>query len=130
MRAISGRLHDLQEKYRDRADFLLVYILEAHAQDEWPICSSRCSPGGKKILYNQHKTLEERTQAAKDFIEAFDFKIPTVLDNMENDFESKYSAWPLRIYAVRQGQVEYKAMPRDGMYHLEELEAYLDNVVC
>jgi len=118
----------MKEKYADRANFLLVYILEAHAQDEWPICSSRCSPGGKKVMYNQHKSLEERNQAARDFIEAFDFKIDTILDNMENEFENKYSAWPLRIYGLRNGIVEYKAMPRDGMYHLEELEAYLDKV--
>jgi len=125
MRAISPRLHELQEEYKDKAKFMLTYILEAHAQDEWPICSSRCSPGGKKIMYNQPKTVEERIAVAKDFVEAFDFKLPIMLDAMHNPFEAHYSSWPLRIYAIQNGKLIYKAQPKDGMYELEDLVSLL-----
>jgi len=41
-------LKDLQQLYfdfKEKADFLTIYIIEAHASDEWPL-------GKKKNLYS------------------------------------------------------------------------------
>ena len=79
-------------------DFTIVYITEAHAQDEWPISSARDSPNGKPILVNQHKTMEDRIKAAKEFVKAF--KLPrtfrVLVDNMDNEFMDQYASWPFR----------------------------------
>lgn len=48
--------HQLFEQYRDRVDFLAIYIVEAHAKDEWPL-------GHKRSCIPQHKTLQDRIEA-------------------------------------------------------------------
>jgi len=122
------RLHELQEKCKDKAEFRLVYIMEAHAQDEWPICSSRCSPGGKKVTYNQPKSIQERISVAKDFMDALQIKIPMIVDTMDNSFEDLYAAWPLRAYIIRDGRIVYKAQPGENMLAMPEIAVYLDTI--
>lgn len=116
----------MQEKYAHKVDFLCVYIEEAHAQDEWPISSCRWNPTGKKIMYNQHKTIEDRLAVARDFIDAFGWKYPTILDAIDNPFETAYAAWPLRLYVVKDGRMVFKAQPREAMYHLQDVMDVLD----
>jgi len=43
-------LKDLQQLYfdfKEKADFLTIYIIEAHASDEWPL--------GKKFVFHNTK---------------------------------------------------------------------------
>ena len=47
----------LFEKYKSKVQFLVVYVMEAHAAQEWPLGTTRSSIG-------QHKTIEERIAAA------------------------------------------------------------------
>jgi len=69
-----------------------VYILEAHAEDEWPI--------GAEIQINQAKTQEDRLAAAHRFIREAKWGLPVVADTMANEFEHHYAAWPTRYYVV------------------------------
>lgn len=52
-------------RWRQRAAFLMVYIAEAHAADEWPISSARFNEGRGAVNIKQHKSNEERIAAAK-----------------------------------------------------------------
>ncbi len=52
-------------RWRQRAAFLMVYIAEAHAADEWPISSARFNEGRGAVNIRQHKSNEERIAAAK-----------------------------------------------------------------
>jgi len=115
------KLHELQEKYKEKAQFLFVYILEAHAQNEWPISSSRCSPGGKRVIINQTNTIEERLTVANAFIDAFQLKIPVIIDSVQNDFEKVYASWPLRAYVIKNGTLIYKAQPGEKMLEMQEI---------
>jgi len=107
-------LHCLYDKYHSFADFLLVYIAEAHAQDEWPIGSSVC--------INRPKTMADRRQAAKDMQRDLQVRIPIVIDNMGDEFERTYAAWPFRFYMVKDGVLVYKAQPKDCNYDVSDLE--------
>jgi len=102
-----------------------VYILEAHAHDEWPINSARWSPSRKPIVYNQTKTEQARADVARDFVRDFAFEIPVVLDNMQNTFEGTYAAWPLRIFIIERGKLTYIATPSEDMLSLGELQERL-----
>jgi len=82
----------LQESFKDIANFVAVYIAEAHAQDEWPL--------GKKVCLMQHKTMEERLSAARSFQKDYDFQIPLLVDLMDNNFDGLYSSWPERFYII------------------------------
>jgi len=87
----------LQQDFGEVANFLTVYISEAHAQDEWPL--------GKKVCLNQHKTLEERISTAKSFQSDYKYDIPILVDQMDNNFDQKYASWPERFYILEDGKI-------------------------
>ena len=49
------------------ADMALVYIAEVHAEDEWPISSSRDTPKAEPVRIQQHQAVDERAAAAGEF---------------------------------------------------------------
>ena len=84
--------------YGDRVDFLLVYVMEAHAKDEWPL-------GQKRSPIRQHQSIEERRDAWRHFkttrfcnqtdprVRAAS-TVPFALDSMNNVFYSTFGGWP------------------------------------
>ena len=126
-----SRLSELYDLYSKAVNFRFVYILEAHAQDEWPISSARWSPTDQPIMYNQTRTIEERLSVAKDFIRDFDIRIPVLLDKPdENLFEKFYAPWPVRIYIIDgEHRLTYKAQPGETMLELNELTAHLESML-
>eukprot|EP01023_Acetabularia_acetabulum_P061788 TRINITY_DN75152_c0_g1_i1.p2 TRINITY_DN75152_c0_g1~~TRINITY_DN75152_c0_g1_i1.p2 ORF type:complete len:109 (-),score=5.61 TRINITY_DN75152_c0_g1_i1:9-335(-) len=68
----------------------MIYIREAHASVEWPL--------GNIISVEQHKTLQDRIIAAKELTNELGFKITTVVDAMDNNFNKSFQAWPERYY--------------------------------
>jgi hypothetical protein len=79
----------LFEKYKNKVQFLVVYVMEAHAKQEWPMGTIRSSIG-------QHKTIEERKIAANAHRAKNSTlsKFPFVIDTMDNIFYEKFGAWP------------------------------------
>ena len=87
--------------FRDQIQFLFVYVMEAHASDEWPL-------GNQRSCFEQHKTIEARMEAAKHYravrmnagLCATDVNIlaasqaPFVCDSMQNSFYETFGAWP------------------------------------
>jgi len=83
-------MNKLQNKFKDEADFVGVYISEAHAVDEWPL--------GTKYCIEQPKEIETRLKIANDFVGDFKFEIPMLVDTMANEFDSTFASWPERFY--------------------------------
>ncbi|XP_070567475.1 type I iodothyronine deiodinase-like [Ptychodera flava] len=108
----SGSLRRLFNDYKDKIDFIFVYILEAHPADGWIM-------GSHYSTFNDATTVDERIDAARLLIEVdTEYKtftedirgvdqIPILLDNMNNDFNRAYSAQPDRIFVLRDGKFEY-----------------------
>jgi len=71
--------------------------------DEWPY--------GNKICVNQPKTIEERLIIANRFMNEMSYKVPIVVDSMNNTFESEFSAWPLRYFIVNKNKVLHVGFP-------------------
>lgn len=124
------QLSTLYHTYSASMNFLFIYILEAHAQDEWPISSARWSPTQLPVQYNQTRTIAERMAVAKDFARDFNVQMPIVLDNPEtNLFERLYAPWPVRIYVVdKDRRVTYKAQPDAAMLELREFTEHLSAI--
>lgn len=99
--------------------WLLVYIAEAHAEDEWPI-------GAPVVAVNQHKSTADRAVACNDCVEALGIKMPTVLDGEENEFDDTYASWPLRFFLIDNGIIEHIAMPTQGAYDMTEIDRWLE----
>jgi len=104
-------------------NFLTVYVKEIHTADEWEIGENKedgiCYPF-------QPTTLEQRALIARDFVEKFDYKIPLVLDGMNNAVKDAYGAWPKRLYVIdSEGFVVYKGGLLDLPGKAKEIEYWL-----
>lgn len=99
----------------------LVYTLEAHATDEWPISSARYEPSGRPVSIRQHRSIEERLAAAEGFRGSFDVPFPVVADTLANQFEELFCTWPFRFYLLHRRRVVFQSQPQDCTYSLEPL---------
>jgi hypothetical protein len=109
-------------QWGDRADFLTVYIKEAHPEDEWQMKSNE----KEGVCYRQPKTLAERLRIANDFVSRFGYRVPLAVDGMDNAADELYAGWPERLYVIDdQGRIAYKGKTGPFGYHPEEVEAWL-----
>jgi hypothetical protein len=112
----------MYEHYRDRANFLTVYIKEAHPQDEWQMDANE----KENVCYPQPKTLADRVAIANDFARRFHYRVPLVVDGMDNRANALYAGWPERFYIVdEKGVIVFKGKPGPFGYHPEEVEDWL-----
>jgi hypothetical protein len=101
------------EENRDVVDVLTIYTLEAHWVEEteetldgWPI--------GHSYRIPRHKTIDERIGMANEFINEFNWNIPTVVDSMGDEFNKMYASWPDRAYIIYEGKMIYISMIPEG----------------
>jgi len=102
--ALMPTLIQLAEKYRHRVDFAAVYITEAHASDEWPI-------GPNFSTNKQPRALQERLAIATKMVDRLTISVPVYVDCMSNEFEACYAAWPLRMFIISKGKVQWVSQP-------------------
>ena len=111
-------LNNLRKQHPDVV-FLAVYIREAHASDEWPLGTMCSRP--------QHKSIEDRLAAAREFQEKFKFEVPLVVDSMSDQFESVFAVWPERYFCVKNGVLDYIACPSTEYgFNRQEIVNWLD----
>jgi len=97
-------------------DFVCIYIIEAHAADEWPIRTKT------ELCIKQPQTLNERCLLAKSLINDYKFAVPLYVDTMENHFEQTYAAWPLRAFIVQNNHIQFILEPKfPGYYDFQDL---------
>jgi len=116
-----SELRELVTAFKDKVDFLTVYILEAHSEDTWPM--------GFEIKYNQTHTLEARAQVARDFISQNNYELPLRIDEApSNKFNTVFAAWPLRYYLLEpSGKILYIHEPEGPFVLIRTLHRWLEN---
>ena len=108
--------------YKDHADFLTVYVREAHPLDEWQMKSNIKDD----VCYAQPKTLEQRMAIANDFTKRFKYPLPFGVDDMNNAADLAYSAWPERLYIIDEnGHIAYRGGMGPFKYNPAEVRAWL-----
>ena len=100
----------LCEKYADRIDFLIIYIKEAHASDEWAL-----ERYNKDVCYRQPRNLPQRLAIAKDLIKNMEPSCPLVVDTMANEASLHYVAWPERLFVIKDGVVVFQGEHADEL---------------
>ncbi len=86
----------MYQEYRDVAEFYIVYISEAHAEDDsFPV------PYASELGIKEHKTFGERCAVADRLTKDKKLTIPCLIDGMDNATADAYQGWPDRIYLVR-----------------------------
>jgi len=119
-------VHQVQKEFFTVANFVMVYIEEAHAIDEWPINSGRYN-GGKPVCYKQPKSMEDRMKIAADFKINFNPRFPIYCDELTNFFSETYAGWPLRFYIMHNDIIKYIALPENSTYDIGHLRSWLGN---
>lgn len=113
----------MYEEFKDQADFLTVYIREAHPDDEWQMDVNIKDD----VCYTQPKTFEQRLAIANDFAKRFNFPLPLAVDTMADEANKSYAAWPERLYIISpDGTVAYKGGIGPFKYKPEEVRAWLE----
>ena len=86
----------------------------------------RFNPSGTEVKINQHKSIEERIEAANDFKKTFELENEIILlDTMQNNYMEKFSAWPLRYHSFKGLEVDLIGMPEKDKFTFKDLKDYL-----
>uniref|UniRef100_A0A3Q4MQW8 Iodothyronine deiodinase n=1 Tax=Neolamprologus brichardi TaxID=32507 RepID=A0A3Q4MQW8_NEOBR len=100
----------LVKDFSDVADFLVIYIAEAHSTDGWAFKNN--------YDINQHQSLEDRLSAAQVLVQSEPL-CPVVVDEMTDVTTIKYGALPERLYVLQAGKVLYKVRQVQNRQFLE-----------
>lgn len=115
-------LEQLFKRFKDRVDFRVVYIREAHPTDGWQVPQNRKDG----VLVATAKTTDDRARAASVCTLGLKISIPVVIDGLDDKVEKAYAGWPDRIYIVdKAGKIAYKGAPGPGGFRPREAERSL-----
>uniref|UniRef100_G1SVZ1 Iodothyronine deiodinase n=1 Tax=Oryctolagus cuniculus TaxID=9986 RepID=G1SVZ1_RABIT len=109
----------LIQDFSSIADFLIIYIEEAHASDGWAFKNN--------VDIKNHRNLQDRLRAASLLL-ARSPQCPVVVDTMQNQSSQLYAALPERLYVLRQGRILYKGESGPWNYNPEEVRAVLEEL--
>jgi hypothetical protein len=95
----------LYDETKDHARFLLVYVREAHAADEWVMPDNQESG----LHFDQPTSHSARIDAAECCVEELALEMPTVVDGLDDAVSRKYGGWPDRLYVIGpDGRIAYQ----------------------
>ena len=116
----------MYQQYKDKSEWLLIYIQEAHPADG----NQSMSNVEEGIKVNQPKTMEERIAVAKTCVEKMNLTIIPVIDGMDNKVGMVYDAGPDRLYIVdKEGKIAYKGEKGPGGFRPLEMEITLKKLI-
>jgi len=99
----------------------MVYIMEAH-----PLEADGSGGGRLPTPIAQHKTDEERHEAAKMCKSGLELKLPFVVDFIDNKITTVYGGRPDRIYIInKEGRIHYKGEKGPHGFKVAEAEESL-----
>jgi tetratricopeptide (TPR) repeat protein len=130
LRSSAADLKRLAGEYRDRVEFRLVYIREAHAEgnDESQWQSTINVKDGVSLA--PARTLPEKQDHAALCLRKLDLQFPAVVDGMDGAAETAYQAWPSRLYLIgRDGKVAFNTRLGDLDFRPSELEAAIREIL-
>ena len=98
------RLNELYHRYKDRVEFFLIYIREAHPANGWQVPNNLI----EDVIYEEPTTDEERTAVAASCQIDLGIEMPMLLDSIDNDIDKKYVGLPMRQFLIdADGKVVY-----------------------
>jgi thiol-disulfide isomerase/thioredoxin len=104
-RGLYPELDALYHRYKDEANFVMVYVREAHPTDGW-VMESNAKSG---VVYKQPTTLAERAEICEAFRKRLKPGMPVVVDEILDPVNTAYSGSPARCYVIdAKGKVAYK----------------------
>ena len=116
----------MHERYRNDAEFFVVYIGEAHPSDAWQLPTNIKDA----VVYSSPTDAAARAELANVCVVRLGIKLPAVVDGFDDATEKAYSGWPDRLYLIdRDGRIAYKSRPGPFGFKPDELEAALRSIL-
>lgn len=97
-RAQLDGIDDVYRDFRNRAEFLFVYVREAHPDSILSLVDENLTPALVKVP--QPATLEERTAVAATCGRTLELSMPIAVDTIDNRVGRAYAGWPNRMVVV------------------------------
>lgn len=105
-RSQGGNVEKLFRRYGDRANFLMVYVREAHPRDGWKMRSNE----GFGVDIVQPTSDTQRREVAQTCQKHLDFGMPFLVDTIDDRVGARYSGMPSRLYLIdTAGKIAYKS---------------------
>jgi hypothetical protein len=109
--------------YKDRAQFLFVYIREAHPTDEWQMEENQ----KEGVVFAQPKSTDERKGVAEKCSASLKLSMPVVVDAIDNRVDNLYAGWPERLFVVdKSGKIALAGRQGPWGFKPEEVRAWLE----
>jgi len=117
-------LEQLYRKYKDRVEFLMVYVREAHPNS---ILFVPADGGGKMLqVIGQTSTEVERLKHLQLCASYLQLTMPALVDSKDNLANRAHAAFPSRFYIVdKEGKIASKGEPGPGGFRPADVEAWL-----
>ncbi|MCI0639611.1 MAG: hypothetical protein L0Y72_02500 [Gemmataceae bacterium] len=115
-------MEELYGRYKDKAEFVCVYLREAHPADGWAAAFNKdvCAD------ITQPRNYEERAQVAERCCAHLKITMPLVVDAMDDRVGHAYSGMPDRLYIIdAAGRVAYKGGRGPSGFKSGEMEQSL-----
>ena len=107
-------------RFSSMADFIIIYIEEAHAADAWRFENN--------MEIKNHRSLEDRIEAA-NVLQQKGPRCPIFIDSMLNEANLKYGGLFERLYIILDDVIVYEGERGPVGYHVEEVEHWLEKHV-
>ncbi|APZ90506.1 deiodinase family protein [Fuerstiella marisgermanici] len=121
-RSMYPTIEAVKQRHADMANFLMVYVREAHPSDGWAM-KSNVRVG---VEISQPKTLDERVAVAQTCAATLRTSMPLLVDDIDDSVGNAYSGMPARLYIIdQQGKVAYKSGRGPFGFKPEEMEQAL-----
>ena len=112
----------MRDRFGAVANFLVVYVREAHPTDEWAM-EENAKAG---VALAQPKSDAERSSAAALCCSSLAVDLPVVVDGVDDAVGVPYGAWPERMYVLDEaGVVLYRGGTGPWGFRPDEVEAVL-----
>ena len=121
-RALYPDIEAIHRRHKMNAEFLMVYVREAHPSDGWKMEQNERFG----VSVKQPTTLGERTKVAGQFCTKLKPAMPVLVDEIEDLAGNLYSGMPGRMYVIdSKGKVAYKSGRGPFGFRAGELEQAL-----
>lgn len=105
-RSMYPGVEEIHSRFKNDAEFLAVYVREAHPTDGWKM-ESNTKVG---VAVSQPKDLTERMAIAGQCQQLLKSTIPLLVDTIDDATGNAYSGMPARLYVIdAAGRVAYKS---------------------
>lgn len=110
------------EQDKDKADFRVVYIAEAHPTDGRQVPKNVRD----RVLVATHRALEDRLMAATKLRDDLGIRIPIAVDGLDDAISRAFSAWPDRIFVIDKNlKISYRGAPGPAGFRPDEAKEAL-----